>query len=146
VTALLKTSLALLETWGSVPIIDGVTVGISADSVSITTGTGVCVAGSAAIAGAVALALQPTRMTSHALLATEDSDPIADGATVGISVDSVPITAGRRVCVAGSVAFAGAVALALQPTKKTLIRMLMAGFEVLSTMAQLPNLRCRQMI
>jgi hypothetical protein len=121
VTALLKTSLALLETWGSVPIIDGVTVGISADSVSITTGTGVCVAGSAAIAGAVALALQPTRMTSHALLATEDSDPIADG-------------------------FAGAVALALQPTKKTLIRMLMAGFEVLSTMAQLPNLRWRQMI
>ena len=78
--------------------------------------------------------------TSLALLETGDSDPITDAVAVDISADSISITSGRRVCVAGSVVIAGAVALALQPTKKTLIRMLRAVLEVLSTLVQLLNL------
>ena len=76
--------------------------------------------------------------TSPALLETGGSDPITDAVTVDISADSVSITAGRGVCVVGSVVIAGAVALALQPTKKTLIRMLMAVLEILSTLVTTP--------
>ncbi len=77
-----------------------VTVGVGAGSVFVTVGKDVCVAGG--------------------------TDMIAVAVTVGIGAGSVFSTAGMGVCIVGDAAIVGVVAPALQPNRKTLMKMQMA--------------------